>query len=344
MTGGVLFAASQLTNQDVDATPAGVNGITKPGSYEVELVAGEPVPLNDAYVYIDVDGDRIIAPLSEWVQADSDGNHWRAGERICLVGDGPHCASLTGKDVSLTLVIGNSIAVEHRGIVPPQRPAQQLTQQANATNATSPNGTAPNGTAPNGTEPNGTSPEASDVGDASEDAPPDEAATPTPDGLYFHCARDPILTILGTNITYGRGGPDVDVQLELDNGTGYQWLFGSDPIEAGWSLTPHIPADATLSLRGTASHHRWSATYAPPDPHVVFLRDGDTPPNPEPFDGQEPLSSFLAPYIDTGNQTMILEPDEVIVLMEFARSLSSSAADFQDAVVLIDIGADPCPA
>jgi fibro-slime domain-containing protein len=76
-------------------------------------------------------------------------------------------------------------------------------------------------------------------------------------------------------------------------------------------------------------------------PRVRVLRNGDPAPAVDGFRSQADAFDFVEPYIDFSNDRMVLEENEAIYLFEFNNDLSSSAADFQDLVVLVELADDP---
>ncbi len=77
-------------------------------------------------------------------------------------------------------------------------------------------------------------------------------------------------------------------------------------------------------------------------PSVKVLRDGDPVPDITGFDGQADAVHFVQKYIDPDTNTMYLDENQVIYLFELGTTrLSSSAADFQDVVVLVTLGESP---
>ena len=75
---------------------------------------------------------------------------------------------------------------------------------------------------------------------------------------------------------------------------------------------------------------------------VIVLRDGDDAPDIRGFDGQADADSFVAPYIDEDTGTMTLDENQAIYLFEIGTTnVESSAADFQDLVVLVTLGEKP---
>lgn len=153
---------------------------------------------------------------------------------------------------------------------------------------------------------------------------------------------------VGSAITCGASGPVIPVTARLtqDGGATYTALWGGTPVnvDGGETLTlPAVPVAAVLGVRGTtiATGGCGSAQYSstPADPHVLVLRAGDAAPNKPAFGSQpELLEDFLQPYVNTFTSTMVLDVNQVILLFEFTSDLSSSAADFQDLVILFTFG------
>ncbi len=73
---------------------------------------------------------------------------------------------------------------------------------------------------------------------------------------------------------------------------------------------------------------------------VITLRDGDPVPNYDAFLDQATIVDFLEDYIDFTDNTIDLGPNQAIYLIEYNNDLSSSAADFQDLVVLVTLAED----
>jgi hypothetical protein len=77
-------------------------------------------------------------------------------------------------------------------------------------------------------------------------------------------------------------------------------------------------------------------------PYVKVLRDGDPVPDITGFDGQADAVEFVRDYIDPDTNTMTLGVNQSIYLYEIGTAnLNTSAADFQDLVVLITLGTSP---
>ncbi|MBM3231538.1 hypothetical protein FJZ28_04420 [Candidatus Peregrinibacteria bacterium] len=145
--------------------------------------------------------------------------------------------------------------------------------------------------------------------------------------------------VLGSAITYGANGPEVQVNVSAstDNGTTWSDLFGGNDIDGNeiselGSLT--AGQKIVLKVRG---RHGWlfDKTYRSNDKsgHIEVLRNGDSPPAYKPFGNQQSLVAFLKDILDTNGKIKIGAYDAVL-LVELG-SLNSNSSDFQDAVILL---------
>ncbi|MEA3137225.1 MAG: hypothetical protein QOJ26_1022 [Thermoplasmata archaeon] len=146
--------------------------------------------------------------------------------------------------------------------------------------------------------------------------------------------------VIGTSLNYGAGGPVIPVTAKLtaNGGTTYTSLYSGQAVGAGNSVTlTGTTPGAILGVQGHAEYLTlFSATYdsVHGDPHVWVLQDGGDAPDVAPFTGQASLKSYLEPYVDPTTNRVTLANNQVIMLFEFNTSLTGSAADFQDLVVL----------
>ena len=77
-------------------------------------------------------------------------------------------------------------------------------------------------------------------------------------------------------------------------------------------------------------------------PSVKVLRDGDPVPDISGFENQTDAVEFVRNYIDPATNTMTMDENQSIYLFELGTTrLTSSAADFQDLVVLVTLGESP---
>ncbi|MDD5623445.1 MAG: hypothetical protein PHI23_01905 [Candidatus Peribacteraceae bacterium] len=150
---------------------------------------------------------------------------------------------------------------------------------------------------------------------------------------------DATVTVLGSAITYGVGGPKVKVTVSASTDGGDVWtpLFSGNAVNGGEKETiENLPEGAQLALRMNG-RHSWlfNKTYTSNDQsgHVEVLRNGDTPPAVEAFAHQASLENFLKSILDAEGKIHI-DPYDVVILTELG-SLGTSSSDFQDAVLLV---------
>lgn len=165
-------------------------------------------------------------------------------------------------------------------------------------------------------------------------------------GVTPLCQGDVRLQVMGVQLTYGPGGPAIPVRVDFtrDNGASLAPLFGNAPVREGRNVSfADVPSGAVIGIRGRADYASFHAAYMSyvADPHVAVLKDGDRAPAVAGFDGQRPVASYLRGYVTNG--TITLEPHQAIILYEFNPNLNSTAADFQDLVVLLEFPPGGCP-
>ncbi len=170
-------------------------------------------------------------------------------------------------------------------------------------------------------------------------------------------------SVLGAAIT-DRGAYDMPVTLAVTAGSDAYQPFGSFtlPVDGNVNdgLNPRkfilptlhdagtpISISATSwekvnsSFSGNANSH-WTQYFsfnaATGTPQAKVLRNGDPAPNIPSFLDQNEILDFIRDYVDQESGTMVLDENQAIYLFELGTTdLSSSAADFQDLVVLITL-------
>ena len=149
--------------------------------------------------------------------------------------------------------------------------------------------------------------------------------------------------VLGSAITYGAGGPKIDVRLSASfDGTEWTDLFGGKAVSGNEQVTfQNLPTETPFLLRFNG-RYSWlfNKTFKSNarDGHVIMLKNGDKAPAYAPFDHQESLESFLKGVLDAKGRIAI-GPRDLLLLVEMGSL--DRASDFQDAVVLITFSAKP---
>ncbi len=163
------------------------------------------------------------------------------------------------------------------------------------------------------------------------------------------------VTLLGAAIQ--TGGQDRPVTMRLIIGGKTIEPFGSfdNPADGnvntgiGRTAIPwmtfasdtNIQVEAQSWVLGGSVVHRKANSYDD-SPYVKVLRDGDTVPALKGYQDQGDLVSFVTDYIDTDSNTIVLGKNEVIFLFELGvANLTTSGADFQDLVIVIELGDSP---
>jgi flagellin-like protein len=150
--------------------------------------------------------------------------------------------------------------------------------------------------------------------------------------------------LLGIGFTNGPDGPPIDVELAVHVGTQTYRPWNGN-LNDGANPRSHTFTDqaagAPLAVSAIADPdetYMESRTRNSTDAggFVAVLRDGDTPPNLAGFGDQDSVSSYVAAYVDE-NGTMSLADNQAIYLFELSDSTTGPAADYQDAVVLVNL-------
>ena len=162
------------------------------------------------------------------------------------------------------------------------------------------------------------------------------------------------VSVLGAAITSSGNDIPVTVQVRINDQVLEPFGPHNDP-DLG-DVNDHSPPkhfivqdvfgpDTTIDVTGTSWYHGHvylSRNSFDQSPSVKVLRDGDPVPNIAGFDGQAGAVEFVQQYIDPDTNTMTMDVNQSIYLFELGTTnLSSSAADFQDLVVLVTLGKTP---
>lgn len=153
-------------------------------------------------------------------------------------------------------------------------------------------------------------------------------------------------TVLGSQITYGAGGPNIDVTAQYKKSPSASWpdLFGGSAINGNGGQTTTVTGlqnGTTLVTRFHAYYKKkgwltYDKTYATNDNsgHIKILRNGDTPPSTSGYGGQGSVKNFLQGVLDAQGKISVGAYD-VVILAELGDTLSGTSADYQDAVVKV---------
>jgi len=162
-------------------------------------------------------------------------------------------------------------------------------------------------------------------------------------------AVDVTYRVLGSAVTYGAGGPEVNVYVSRKNLTGnsYSDLFSGSDVDGGETQTVTNYTNGkqvVVKVRGYFRQSGWMTfdqTYRSNDQtgHIVILRNGAALPNYPAFNNQQSLQQFLRDVIV--NNVISIGQYDLLILVELG-SLTSSAADFQDAVILVSFSQPSC--
>ena len=176
--------------------------------------------------------------------------------------------------------------------------------------------------------------------------------TPTEDFMVM-------VSVLGSAITSGNEDLPVTVQLKVGNQTINPWGDFSD-ADAADVNDPYAPtrnyivnelfevaegsdpADTEVTVTGRSwwrGEVHIEANSHEQSEQVKILRDGDVVPSIKGLDDQADVLHFIKPYIDFDTNRITLDENQAIYLFEIGTTnVNSSAADFQDLVVLVTFG------
>ena len=169
-------------------------------------------------------------------------------------------------------------------------------------------------------------------------------------------------TVLGAQISYG-GSYDmmVTAQFKVGNTIFDPWNY-TKPVtgnlnnnkQRSWKLPTACPANTSVTICGKSWQHSSSGNYnldsswkeymtaysTGDSANLIVLRNGSAVPNKPGYMGQASIATFVAPYVK--DKKIVLKENEAIFLFELGTTdTSSSAADFQDLVVLMSIEPPP---
>lgn len=153
--------------------------------------------------------------------------------------------------------------------------------------------------------------------------------------------------VLGSQITYGARGPEINVYVSTSTNGGTSWkgLYGGADVDGGEQQTlTGLVSGTRILVRARGYYTSWfrtrfDQTYSTPDAtgHLVVLRDGQSPPSYPAFSNQSSLAVFLDNILDAQGKIDIGPYDAVVIGELGVNNLhsNSSAVDFQDIVILV---------
>ena len=151
--------------------------------------------------------------------------------------------------------------------------------------------------------------------------------------------------VLGSAITYGDGGPAVDVRISASTDGGRTWkqLFQNRPVQGGDEEVLSNLSSGSRVLLKVGGRYSWlfNKSYLSHDSggHILVLRKGAALPSYDAFGNQAGLTTFLRNILDANKHINIGSYD--VVLLTELDTLWKSSADFQDAVVLVSFASAP---
>ena len=169
--------------------------------------------------------------------------------------------------------------------------------------------------------------------------------------VIIHDSFQASLSVLGVDIQAGSSLVPVTMQARTDSinydpfgsYSSYKTADVNDTNNPrNFDFPGEFPAGTTITVAGQSWLNGKQYLEADTDsgsPQVLVLRNGDTVPDIQPFEDQQSLSVYISEYVDTTTNTVTIEDYQVIYLFELGTTkLTSSAADFQDLVILLSLG------
>jgi len=147
---------------------------------------------------------------------------------------------------------------------------------------------------------------------------------------------------------------DDDQAIAYQTAGGYETRRHSqNAVDSGFVATWDTPHKEIWNNRRLSIYMTYTSstpTYAPymtaksgdDSQQVIVLRNGSDVPAIDAFQDQTNLAAFVDPYVNVATGKIVLQDNQAIYLFELGTSnLSSSAADFQDLVIMVTLATDP---
>ncbi len=309
LVGGALIASNistQMEGAAADIPEYSAATRTTDGKHELSLTSGA-LPLDTVIRFV-ADGVAGEVSLQWFAEQGLLQDDWQVGQWLCISGDAPGCYMPFADEVAIS--------------VHPAAGGTKALGFLSASNAA-----------------------ADDI--VSVTAQRSTFFIENTGAIVMQEANRVYMQVVGTEITYGSGGPEIPVAVRPSTDGGLSLL---DPFK-GAAVQTGMVYDLGVLQKGDevgaeahASIYSWSRTRDSfsDDPFVRALHHGDPVPSTPGFSGQVDVGSMLAPYAQEG--FIVLDDNEVIVLYELGTTdLTSSAADFQDLVLIFTIDPQPLP-
>ena len=152
-------------------------------------------------------------------------------------------------------------------------------------------------------------------------------------------AADISFRALGSHVTYGKGGPEIEVRLNVSTDGGSTWrsLFGFKDIDGGEDdYLTDIPSGSTIILKAEGRRSwlfRQQTQAGDGSGRIKIFRRKQSDPNTTIFATPSKLKSFVRTRISS--RKVMVGAKEALALVELQDL--GSGADFQDAAILLTI-------
>lgn len=145
--------------------------------------------------------------------------------------------------------------------------------------------------------------------------------------------------ILGSYATHGKGGPKVDVRMQVSTDDGVTWkpLFGYKNVKGGEADVLRDLASGTKMRFRVEGRSGWlfnkSTTTGDGTSRIRILKNGDATPNTANFKSPGKLQTFVKSRVSQGKA--VASKKELVMLTELQDL--DAAADYQDVAVVVTI-------
>ena len=148
--------------------------------------------------------------------------------------------------------------------------------------------------------------------------------------------------VMASEITFGWGSSQVDVDVKLIKDGNFTTLFGGNDVDGGESYSETLTAETNIAIQGHAQYWWFINSTRRSDTsseYVYVLQNGDPLPDVPVYGDQEELSIIIGPFLDENNDVDI-DVNQVLILFDLVGTLGEDSADFQDLVILMSFDPD----